>query len=279
LFLETERLEIPTAGFPLTQALLTHLPMPNSSSCDVQVHIPRHVAIIMDGNGRWARKRGLARIKGHEKGGENVLAILESVQKLGIRYLTLYAFSVENWKRPADEVAALMLLLEAYINRYFDELVKRRVRLRVIGNINVLPDHARVPLERAIHETARFTGQTLVLALNYGARSEVLEAARSYANDVATGHASTDELSWDKFSRYLYTRDMPDPDLIIRTSGETRLSNFLLLQAAYAEWYFTSVLWPDFDEVQLLKAITEFSLRERRFGRTGEQIASQSDAT
>lgn len=253
--------------------------MPSSASCDVQESIPRHVAIIMDGNGRWARQRGLARIEGHDKGGENVLTILEAVRKFGIRYLTLYAFSVENWQRPAGEVNALMLLLETYINRYLDELVKQHIRLRVIGNIAVLPENARLPLERAIRETAGFSRQTLVLALNYGARSEVLEAARSYARDVQAGRATTSGLDWETFSRYLYTQDIPDPDLIIRTSGETRLSNFLLLQAAYAEWYFTPVLWPDFDEAQLLKAIQEFSRRERRFGLTGEQIALQAGTT
>ncbi|MDR2862338.1 MAG: isoprenyl transferase [Puniceicoccales bacterium] len=233
---------------------------------------PRHVAIIMDGNGRWARQRNLPRVDGHRKGVENVLRIVDAANKLGIEYLTLYAFSVENWQRPAAEVDALMHLLESFLGQYAAELVEKHIRLRVIGNLAALPEHARAPLEKAVATTADFPGPTLVLAINYGARTEVLDAVRAYAREVQAGRASPDTLGWESFSRYLYTRDMPDPDLIIRTSGETRLSNFLLLQSAYAEMYFSPVLWPDFDGACLADAVRAFANRERRFGKTGEQL-------
>ncbi|MDR1497580.1 MAG: isoprenyl transferase [Puniceicoccales bacterium] len=235
--------------------------------------IPTHVAIIMDGNGRWAGQRNLPRTEGHRKGSENSLHILEAAGKIGVRYLTLYAFSVENWHRPADEVDALMRLLETYLDRYYDKLVEKKIRLRTIGDTAALPAHAREPLEKAIRDTAHFTGTSLVLALNYGSRNEVLRALRTCANDIASGQLNPDKLDWNAFASYLDTRDIPDPDLVIRTSGETRMSNFLLLQSAYAEWYFTPTLWPDFDENCFIEAVRVFSTRERRFGRTAEQLS------
>lgn len=234
--------------------------------------IPAHVAIIMDGNGRWARQRGLPRIEGHRRGVETVRSTIEAVRELGIRYLTLYAFSVENWRRPQDEVGALMGLLEFFLKRETATLVKNRVRLRAIGRTQDLPPVVRNQLERAIAATADFTEHTLVLALNYGARTEVVEAARAYAAAVAAGEIAADDSSWETFQRHLYTADLPDPDLVIRTSGETRVSNFLLLQAAYAEFVFTPVLWPDFTKADLVAAIENFAARERRFGQTSDQL-------
>jgi undecaprenyl diphosphate synthase len=234
--------------------------------------IPRHIAIIMDGNGRWARQRGLARAEGHAKGGENLLRIIEAVGDLGIEFLTVYAFSVENWRRPAEEIGALMHLLEKYLTQYTETLIEKQIRLRVIGDISALPAQTRQSLEIAIRDTANFTNQTLVLALNYGARAEVLRAARELAAEAAAGRLDPEKLSWETFAAHLDTDGIPDPDLVIRTSGETRLSNFLLLQAAYAEWYFTPVLWPDFDAACLAEAVNAFANRERRFGMTGEQL-------
>ncbi len=233
---------------------------------------PRHVAIIMDGNGRWARQRGLPRIEGHRQGVENVRRIVEVARDLNLPYLTLYAFSAENWRRPAEEVGALMGLLELFLERYTRELEENEVRLRVIGRPDKFPERPRACLERAIARTAKFTERTLVLALNYGSRQETVEAARAYAAAVHAGKENPAELDWGRFARYLYTDGLPDPDLIIRTSGESRLSNFLLLQAAYAEMYFSPVYWPEFRREQLVEAIEAYKLRERRFGQTGEQV-------
>lgn len=228
----------------------------------------------MDGNGRWAKQRGLPRIEGHRRGVETVRTTIDAARKLGIRYLTLYAFSVENWKRPSDEVGGLMQLLEFFLSRETATLVKNKVRLRTIGRTDGLPAVVRRQLEKAIAATEAFTEHTLILALNYGSRTEVLEAAQKFAADVAAGKENNDTpLTWDRFNRYLYTSDIPDPDLVIRTSGETRISNFLLLQAAYAELIFTPVLWPDFTAEDLASAVDEFKRRERRFGLTSEQLA------
>ncbi len=234
--------------------------------------IPVHVAIIMDGNGRWAKQRGLPRIEGHRRGVETVRAIVDASRELGIRYLTLYAFSVENWKRPKEEVGALMRLLDYFLKRETKTLVKNRVRLLAIGRIHELPAAVRAQLEVAIETTAKFTEHTLVLALNYGARTEAVDAARGYAAAVAAGKEKLNDSSWETFRRYLYTADIPDPDLIIRTSGEARVSNFLLLQAAYAEFVFSPVLWPDFTKAELAAACDEFARRERRYGLTSEQL-------
>jgi undecaprenyl diphosphate synthase len=235
---------------------------------------PTHAAIIMDGNGRWAKQRGLPRIEGHRRGVETVRQVTEAGRELGLRTLTLYAFSVENWKRPPDEVGALMGLLEFYLQKELNTFIKNRIRLRTIGRTHELPAGVQKHLNHTIAETARFTDYTLVLALNYGSRTEVADAARDYAAAVAAGRETAGESSWAAFNRYLYTSDLPDPDLIIRTSGETRISNFMLLQGAYAEFVFTPVLWPDFSKADLAAAIAEYTRRERRYGLTSEQVTT-----
>jgi undecaprenyl diphosphate synthase len=238
----------------------------------VPVPPPQHIAIIMDGNGRWAKQRGLPRIEGHRRGVEAVRTVTNAARELGVRTLTLYAFSVENWKRPQEEVGALMSLLEFYLKKELQTFVRDRVRLRTIGRTGELPAGVRQHLQHTIEATAPFTDYTLVLALNYGARTELIDAAHAYATAVAAGREKLNDGSWDSFARYLYTADLPDPDLVIRTSGETRISNFLLMQSAYAEFIFTPVLWPDFGRAELVAAIAEFARRERRFGLTGEQV-------
>ncbi|MFA6959511.1 MAG: isoprenyl transferase [Opitutaceae bacterium] len=240
--------------------------------------VPAHVAIIMDGNGRWAKQRGLPRIEGHRRGVETVRSIIDASKELGIRYLTLYAFSVENWKRPQDEVGALMGLLEYFLKRETATLVKNQVRLLTIGVTNDLPVVVRRQLDAAIAATAHFTDHTLVLALNYGSRTEIVDAARAYAAAIAAGQISPDDNSWESFARHLYTADLPDPDLVIRTSGEFRVSNFLLMQAAYSEFVFTPVLWPDFTKADLVAAVEAYSKRERRFGQTSEQLKPATTA-
>ncbi len=236
-----------------------------------------HVAIIMDGNGRWARAQGLPRIEGHRKGVDNVRKIAHAACKNNIRYLTLYAFSVENWKRPKDEIQALMGLLESFLKKGVSEFVENKIRLRVIGDISALPLLQRTLLKKALKQTEKFDDYHLILALNYGSRTEVLEAAKAYARDVASGRADPKKLDWPTFAQYLTTSDIPDPDLIIRTSGEHRLSNFLLMQAAYSEMYFSPVHWPEFDEACFDQAIADYRHRERRFGLTGEQVKTQTD--
>ncbi len=235
-------------------------------------NVPQHVAIIMDGNGRWAKQRGLPRIEGHRRGVETVRTTTFAARDLGVRMLTLYAFSIENWKRPQDEVGALMGLLEYYLKKELETFVRDRVRLRTIGRTEELPAGIQKLLRTTMEETKHFNDYTLVLALNYGARTEIVDAARAYAAAVATGKEKLNDNSWATFSRYLYTGDMPDPDLVIRTSGETRISNFLLPQAAYAEFVFTKVLWPDFTKADLAAAIADYNRRERRFGLTSEQL-------
>jgi undecaprenyl diphosphate synthase len=235
-------------------------------------NIPNHVAIIMDGNGRWAKQRGLPRIEGHRRGVETVRTIIDATRALGIRYLTLYAFSAENWQRPADEVSALMSLLEYFLRRETKVLIKNRVRLHTIGRIDELPAGPRKELKHAVAATGHFADWNLVLALNYGSRTELADAASAYAAAVAAGREKPGETSWTRFSRYLYTAGLPDPDVLIRTSGETRLSNFLLMQCAYAEMIFSPVLWPDFTKAELAAAVEEYQRRERRYGLTAEQI-------
>ncbi len=237
--------------------------------------VPAHIAIIMDGNGRWAKQRGLPRLEGHRRGVEAVRTVVDAAREIGVRCLTLYAFSVENWRRPGDEVGGLMGLLETFLTRETPKMVRDKVRLRTIGRTDELPCGARAALAAAMAATAKFTDYTLVLALNYGARTEAIDAARSFAAAVVAGKASLDDAaSWAGFSRHLYTHDLPDPDLVIRTSGEKRISNFLLLQAAYAEFVFTPVLWPDFGKTELIAAVTEFRGRERRFGQITEQLGA-----
>lgn len=232
----------------------------------------------MDGNGRWARQRGLPRLEGHRRGVEAVRATIEGAQELGIRCLTLYAFSAENWRRPEDEVGGLMGLLEHFLRRETTTLIKNRIHLRTIGRTKELPPSVQQELARAIAATAAFTEHTLVLALNYGSRKEAVDAARSYAAAIAAGEVAPSDDSWETFARHLYTGGLPDPDLVIRTSGETRVSNFLLLQAAYAEFVFSPVLWPDFSKEDLAAAVAAYGRRERRFGLTGEQLGQVCNA-
>jgi undecaprenyl diphosphate synthase len=235
-------------------------------------NIPRHVAIIMDGNGRWAKKRGLPRIEGHRRGVEAVRTATYAARDLGVKMLTLYAFSAENWNRPKDEVGALMSLLELYLAKELQTFVRDKVRLKTIGRIHGLPPGVQRLLATTVEKTKDFADYTLVLALNYGSRTEVVDAAHAYAAAVAAGREKANDSSFETFSKYLYTSGMPDPDLVIRTSGETRTSNFLLLQSAYAEFYFTPVLWPDFTKADLAAAIADYALRERRYGKTSEQV-------
>ena len=234
--------------------------------------IPNHVAIIMDGNGRWAKQHGLPRIEGHRRGVDTVRTIIKAGRELGIPYITLYAFSVENWKRPKEEVGALMHLLEFFLKKELSNLIKDKVRILTIGRIQDMPVGVRKQLDKAVEATSKFTKQTVVLALNYGARTEMIDAARAYATSIAAGKAKLNDTSWETFSRYLYTVDIPDPALVIRTSGEMRISNFLLLQAAYAEFVFTPVLWPDFSKNDLAAAVATYAKRERRFGQTSDQL-------
>ena len=226
----------------------------------------------MDGNGRWAKQRGLPRLEGHRRGVETVRTTTFAARDLGVRMLTLYAFSIENWKRPQEEVGGLMSLLEFYLKKELETFVRDRVRFRTIGRTEELPAGVQKHLRTTVEETRHFTDYTLVLALNYGSRTEIVDAARAYAAAVASGKEKLNDGSWATFSRYLYSADMPDPDLVIRTSGETRISNFLLPQAAYAEFVFTPLLWPDFTKADLQAAIAEYNRRERRFGQTSEQL-------
>ena len=236
--------------------------------------IPRHVAIIMDGNGRWAKQRGLTRLEGHRAGAESVRAIVRACGELGIGYLTLYAFSSENWRRPKVEVTALMHLLEFYLQREVAELDKNNVRLAAIGRIHELPESAQRQLDKSIETLKKNTGLTLVLALSYGGRTEIVDAVRSIARDVKTGALDIADINEELISQRLYTRDIPDPDLLIRTSGELRISNFLLWQISYAEIHVTDTLWPDFRKPQLLAALDDYSKRQRRFGRVAPNEAS-----
>jgi undecaprenyl diphosphate synthase len=233
---------------------------------------PEHVAIIMDGNGRWAKERGLPRIEGHRRGAEAVKRTLKAAQDYGVKVITLYAFSVENWNRPKDEVDALMKLLERFLADQLPVLIKRKIRLQVVGRYRELPERVQNKLREAEAATQDFTQHTLALALNYGARTELIDAVKAISEAAQAGDVELNDLDYDAFRPYLYTRDLPDPDLVIRTSGESRLSNFLLLQAAYAEIYITPVLWPDFDEAHFNAALEDYAKRERRYGKTAEQL-------
>lgn len=234
--------------------------------------IPRHIAIIMDGNGRWAQKHSLGRVLGHRKGAEAVRATVKTCRRLGVPYLTLYAFSVENWLRPEEEVSALIQLLREYLDGEIQEMMDQDIRLAAIGDIDSLGDPVRTKLQEAIERTARNQGMVLNLALSYGGRDEIVRAARNLIGDALAGIIRPEEATKELFSRYLYTTDLPDPDLLIRTGGECRVSNFLLWQMAYTEFYFTDVLWPDFREQHLLEAIADYQQRERRFGMTSDQL-------
>ena len=227
---------------------------------------PRHLAVILDGNGRWAERRGLSRVEGHREGALNVLRFIENMQNYTTEYLTLYAFSTENWKRSEEEVHALMSLLCSFLDENLNILISSRIRLLASGRIEALPEPCRERLALAAEKTGSDFQRTLILALNYGGRSEIVDAARKIAKEVREGKLSPDQLTEESFSRYLYFPDMPDPDLLIRTSGEMRLSNFLLWELSYAELYFTETLWPDFDRAELEKAMLSYRKRNRRFG-------------
>ena len=240
--------------------------------------LPRHVAIIMDGNGRWAEKHALGRILGHRKGAEAVRVTIRTCREIGIKYLTLYAFSVENWLRPGEEVEGLMALLENFLHSELQEMLDNGIRLTTIGNIEALREPLRKLLRKTMEATAHNRGMILNLALSYGGRDEIVEAVREMLKDSEAGKITPSQVTKELFSRYLQLTGetpvlhIPDPDLLIRTSGEYRLSNFLLWQAAYTEFYFTDVLWPDFGREDLLEAIACYQTRERRFGLTSEQL-------
>lgn len=237
--------------------------------------IPRHIAIIMDGNGRWAKSKNLPRIAGHREGVESVREIVKSSARIGVKYLTLYTFSTENWKRPKTEVTTLMRLLVKVLRREIQELHNNDVRLQAIGDIPALPKDVQKELADAIDKTRNNKTLTLVLALSYSGRWEIVDAVRSIARDLKEGKISEEEIKIDTFSKYLNTKNIPDPDLLIRTSGEMRISNFLLWQLAYSEMYITPVFWPQFREKDLLEAIADYGKRERRFGKVSEQLHNQ----
>ncbi|MDR2126005.1 MAG: isoprenyl transferase [Prevotellaceae bacterium] len=234
--------------------------------------IPKHVAIIMDGNGRWAKRLGQKRIFGHRHALTSVRSTVEGANETGIKYLTLFTFSTENWNRPKDEIEELMNMLASAIEKELPELKKNNVRLTTIGNIAKMNDKIREKLKKATIFTAENTGLTLTLALNYGSREEIVECVKCCVREIINKKTDIDEINEPMISSKLYTRDIPDPELIIRTSGEKRISNFLLWQAAYSEFYFTETFWPDFRKQHLFDAIYDYQQRERRFGKTSEQI-------
>lgn len=234
--------------------------------------LPEHIAIIMDGNGRWARERSQDRLYGHHEGVQSVRQVVEACAELNLRYLTLYAFSTENWERPSEEVKGIMELLVTTIRKEVDSLHQNNIRLQVIGNVAQLPELCKQELEEAIQLTEGNDGLTLVMALSYSSRWEIIHAVRQMAKDVAAGQVSSDQIDAKLFDSYLCTRDFPDPELMIRTGGDFRVSNFLLYQLAYAELYFTDTRWPDFRKENLYQAILDFQSRERRFGKTSDQI-------
>lgn len=230
-------------------------------------NLPTHIAIIMDGNGRWATKKGLPRVKGHEAGIDAAKKTINRAGELGIKYLTLFAFSIENWGRPQDEVSYLFTLFDKAISIYSDDLINKGVKVQFMGAISLLPENVQQGIAALESETANNDRLTLVIAISYGSRQEIVDATKNIALKVANGQMSIDDINLDTFRQHLYLPDLPDPDLIIRTSGEKRFSNFLLFQSAYSELYFTSVLWPDFDENEFDNALTDFSSRKRKFGK------------
>jgi undecaprenyl diphosphate synthase len=239
--------------------------------------LPQHVAIIMDGNGRWAEERGQDRLMGHINGVESVRNVVEGAAEIGIKYLTLYTFSKENWDRPQYEVDGLMELFIDTIKKEIPVLNKNNIRLHFIGDLDMLPVNANRQLQESINETSSNTGLNLIIALSYGSRWEIANSAKRLAMDVKAGKILPESINEDLFHRYLNTNAFPDPELMIRTSGEFRISNFLLYQLAYAELYFTNVLWPDFRKENLYEAIADYQKRERRFGKTGKQIKQEQE--
>ncbi|GHS94458.1 isoprenyl transferase [Bacteroidia bacterium] len=234
--------------------------------------LPVHIAIIMDGNGRWAQKNGMERFMGHQEGVVSVRKVVEAAGQLGIKYLTVYTFSTENWSRPQEEVDALMALMVMAVQRETKDLMANNVRLRTIGDIDRLPALTRRELDACIEETKDNTGLTLILALSYSSKREMTEAVKKIAQEVKDGTLAVSQIDETIISCHLFTKDIPDPDLLIRTGGEFRISNYLLWQSAYSELYFTDTYWPDFREENLYAAIVDYQKRERRFGKTGEQI-------
>ena len=237
-----------------------------------ELKVPRHIAIIMDGNGRWARQRGLSRLKGHEEGANSVRKVIECCNDYGVEYLTLYAFSVENWVRPAGEIQGLMRLLRHFLKNDEHLLHEHKIRLRVIGRLEDLPRLVQRGLQRVIKATESYDKGNLILALSYGGRTELAYAARKIAEEVARGELTPKDIDEKVVASHLYAPDVPDPDLMILTSGEMRLSNFLLWQLSYSEFYITDVLWPDFREEEFAKAIEAYGGRERRFGDIGKKV-------
>jgi undecaprenyl diphosphate synthase len=235
-------------------------------------NLPQHIAIIMDGNGRWAKQHTIGRIKGHKKGAEAVRTTVRTCREIGIKYLTLFAFSIENWGRPEEEIKALMSLLEEYLTKETKKLQKNGIRLTTIGEINRLHPKLKRKLLQAKAQTAKNNEMILNFALSYGGQDEIIYAIKKIIQDSKKGKIDINEINKETFPRYLYTCGMPDPDLLIRTSGEYRISNFLLWQIAYTEFYFTNVLWPDFTKDDLFRAIASYQKRERRFGLTTEQL-------
>ena len=241
---------------------------------DIDINrLPKHIAIIMDGNGRWAKLRNKPRVFGHREGAKSVRKIVEATARLGIKNLTLYAFSTENWNRPKHEVKTLMKLLVSALKSELVLMKKNNIKLNAIGHTDKMPENVQHELQEVLDETKTNTGLVLTLALSYGARQEIQRAIKEISYKVKNNIISVENVDENIINKHLYTQNLPDVDLLIRTSGEVRISNFLLWQIAYAELYFTEELWPDFDETSLLNAITDYQLRERRFGKTSEQIA------
>ncbi len=238
----------------------------------IKEKLPKHVAIIMDGNGRWAKKRGKARIFGHKKGVETVHKIVDAADETGIDYLTLYAFSTENWNRPKAEINALMMLLVSTINSEINTLIKNNVRLLTIGNLDDLPKKVNRKMNEIVNKTKNNTGLTLIIALSYSSRWEIINAVKMIASQIEQKNISVKDINNELFNKFLTTAQIPDPELLIRTSGEYRISNFLLWQIAYSELYFTEILWPDFEKEDFYEAVYNFQNRERRFGKISEQI-------
>lgn len=252
--------------------------MPETSSADI-ASIPGHIAIIMDGNGRWARERGLPRVMGHKAGARTVQETVRAAREVGVGVLTLYAFSTENWQRPLQEVETLMGLLKAYLQNELDKLLQQDIRLCCLGEMEKLPKDVRQVLDEVIARTAGARGMTLNLALSYGSRNELVRAMQRLASKCVAGELAVRDITEELVSQHLDTAGLPDPDLIIRTGGECRLSNFLLWQASYAEIYVTETMWPDFSKEAFLAAIDNFQQRQRRFGRTGEQTSTARATT
>jgi len=250
------------------------LPLLDTSALDLE-RLPRHVAVIMDGNGRWAQRRGLGRIEGHRRGKDSVRAVVETARRLGIPYLSLFAFSTENWERPRREVTSLMNLLRRYLRTELERMMKNEVRLVAIGDTGRLPETVQGELQRVIRETQHNQRLTVGLCVSYGGREDILQAARHLARQVESGGLKANQITESTFTAALGTHGIPDPDLLIRTSGEMRVSNFFLWQIAYTEIYVTETLWPDFREREFLQALVEYQQRERRFGRVSEQAEKE----